>query len=250
MLYIIMGKSAAGKDKIFKLIVKLRLAKPIVLVTTRPPRKNEIEGVDYYFKDRSTFANMIKAQEFVEYRSYITAVNGVRDEWFYGTLRDSIDPSIDQVIVLPPEGHRQIVNAKQDFEYKTILVTASDEVRLNRAKQRGSFDEAEWNRRLVYDNIDFKFAKEIADVLFENNQDLSDENLIERIKTEIFENKPGTPSDVKLTPMMLRLLEKVVTACNDVKQHVYDDGLENGTSGILVNCDKLVEQIEKYIGNN
>lgn len=249
MLYIIMGQSAAGKDKIFKLIKELRLAQPIVLATTRPKREKEIDGIDYHFKSRNEFAEMIKRHEFLEYRTYVTAVNGVRDEWFYGTLKSSIDPSIDQVIVLPPEGHRQLLNEMHDIEHKTILVTASDEVRLSRAKRRGSFDENEWNRRLTYDKLDFSHANETADVTFVNNQDMSDELMAERIKTEIFGSKIGTPRDVKLTPMMLHRLDKLVKACAEAKQNVYDDGLEKGTSGILISCDKLIDQIESYINN-
>ena len=47
-----MGKSASGKDSIYKKIrERLSELKPIVIYTTRPIREGEREGVEYYFTD-------------------------------------------------------------------------------------------------------------------------------------------------------------------------------------------------------
>ena len=51
-IFYLMGKSASGKDSIYK---RLRSVYPelksIVLYTTRPMRAGEQEGVEYYFID-------------------------------------------------------------------------------------------------------------------------------------------------------------------------------------------------------
>lgn len=251
MLYIIMGKSAAGKDRIFRLIRDLHLAKPIVLATTRPPRPNEINNVDYQFKSRSEFADMISNHKFLEYRSYVTTVGGKRDEWFYGTPSGAINASIDQVIVLPPQAVRQILGNAHNMLCKVILVTASDETRKDRAEHRGAFDETEWNRRLAYDKLDFNHAEDLADMTFLNNKPLSDDELAERVKSEIFgmttKTPDAPPKNTKLTPLMMHQLEKLTAACSEAKHVLYDDGNIDGTSGIMISCDKLIEQINNYI---
>lgn len=193
MLYILMGESAAGKDKIFKLMSENNIAKPVVTATTRPPREREVNGVDYHFKTKDEFKEMIKNNELMEYVSFHTTVNGVDDEWFYGTPASSIDPTIDQVIVVNPKGAKALIahvdsiikRDGMDFDYKVILVTAPAEVRTERAKRRGSFDETEWNRRLKSDADDFSQIACLVDVYFDNSKDLSNVELLHKIKNKI-----------------------------------------------------------------
>ena len=52
-IFYIMGKSAVGKDRIYSVLRRdkeLNL-KNLLLYTTRPIRKGERDGVDYYFID-------------------------------------------------------------------------------------------------------------------------------------------------------------------------------------------------------
>ena len=52
-LYVLMGKSASGKDTVYHRLLAdgaLNL-KPVVLYTTRPRREGEEDGRDYYFVD-------------------------------------------------------------------------------------------------------------------------------------------------------------------------------------------------------
>ena len=57
-IYVLMGKSATGKDTIYKKIIEraeLHLQE-VVTYTTRPIRKNETEGVEYHFVDKEFLA--------------------------------------------------------------------------------------------------------------------------------------------------------------------------------------------------
>lgn len=47
----IMGKSASGKDKIYKNLIEDESLKlnTVILYTTRPMRAGETDGVEYYF---------------------------------------------------------------------------------------------------------------------------------------------------------------------------------------------------------
>ena len=68
----IMGKSASGKDKIYRTLVEnetLNL-KTITLYTTRPMRAGETEGKEYFFVDDAFAQSMSDAGKIIELRSY------------------------------------------------------------------------------------------------------------------------------------------------------------------------------------
>ena len=55
-----------------------------VSATTRPPRANEVHGVDYYFLSSDEFRERIEQQDFIEWEE-------VYPNRFYGTLKSEID---------------------------------------------------------------------------------------------------------------------------------------------------------------
>ena len=69
-LFCIMGKSASGKDTIFKRLVQdeaLNL-KTVVSYTTRPMREGEQEGVEYYFVSPKTMKSLRDRGRVIECR--------------------------------------------------------------------------------------------------------------------------------------------------------------------------------------
>lgn len=85
-IFYIMGKSAAGKDKIYSRIVsneELSLKK-MILYTTRPIRAEEKNGREYFFTDDSELKKMELQGRVIERREYDT-VHGI---WTYFTADD------------------------------------------------------------------------------------------------------------------------------------------------------------------
>lgn len=85
-IYCLMGKSASGKDTIYRnLLLNEKLAlKKIVSYTTRPIREKERDGVQYYFTDEEGLKKLESEGKVIELRSYNT-VHGV---WHYFTVDD------------------------------------------------------------------------------------------------------------------------------------------------------------------
>ena len=85
-IFYIMGKSAAGKDKIYSLLAGNRELglKKLVLYTTRPIRAGEENGVQYYFTDDSRLREFEAEGKLIESRAYHT-VHGI---WTYFTADD------------------------------------------------------------------------------------------------------------------------------------------------------------------
>lgn len=68
LIIVISAPSGAGKTTLCKRLLQTSpLFRYSVSFTTRSPRKNEIEGVDYYFISREEFQKMIERGEFVEW---------------------------------------------------------------------------------------------------------------------------------------------------------------------------------------
>lgn len=85
-IYIIVGKSATGKDTIYQRVAKdlSRQLSEIVMYTTRPIRDKEQSGREYYFVTEEEYVQLKEAKKIIEERAYQT-VYGI---WRYFTVND------------------------------------------------------------------------------------------------------------------------------------------------------------------
>ena len=84
-IFYIMGKSATGKDTIYKeLLKRLENIKTIMLYTTRPIRIGEKEGVEYHFVDEKRLEELMEQGKVVEVQTFFS----VYGAWKYFTVDD------------------------------------------------------------------------------------------------------------------------------------------------------------------
>lgn len=86
VLVIFSAPSGCGKDTILRELFRRDDEKQIVLsrsMTTRQPRNEEKDGVDYYFVTREYFENLINCDKLIEYAEY----NGN----YYGTPKEPVE---------------------------------------------------------------------------------------------------------------------------------------------------------------
>ena len=157
-IVVLMGMSGVGKDATRKILEEDMGYENIVSYTSRPIRENEIEDKDYHFVTRKQFENMINNNEMIEYRSYETNWNGNTDTWFYGVKKFELEDYINYVIVIDLMGAESIIRYFGEENCIPIYLCAKNEIRKARAIRRGSFDETEWNRRLLADYKDFSMV--------------------------------------------------------------------------------------------
>ena len=87
--FIIEGPSGTGKGTVIKeILARDPHIKFSVSVTTRPPRKGEVNGVDYYFISDEEYDRLKTEDAFYE---YVDSQYGSR----YGTLRSEVDSFIN-----------------------------------------------------------------------------------------------------------------------------------------------------------
>lgn len=97
-LFIISAPSGCGKTTLCKRLLQdsLRLSHSIS-ATTRPPRKGEVQGKDYFFVSPEEFHAMIKRKEFLEYEENFGFLYGTPKKFVEGLLEKgrSVILSID-----------------------------------------------------------------------------------------------------------------------------------------------------------
>ncbi len=171
-IILITGFSAAGKDTVMNYITEeYPEYTGVVSTTSRPPRPNEVEGVDYHFVSESEFLRKLKDKEMLEYREYNTLLNNVPATWFYGTATDSIEDTKPYVLVLDIDGVSSIVE-KYGERCIVIFISAYEETRRERAEDRGGFSLTEWLRRCADDEKKFPadVVENITDYFISNER--------------------------------------------------------------------------------
>ena len=152
-IFALLGYMGVGKDTILKQVLKdMDDVKPIISTTTRPMRKGEIEGVEYYFIDDTEFFR--RGTDFVEQRIYHTKVkeNGVEKDatWRYGIERAELEKDDYLIVIVDSVGYKELKNYVGNNKIVPIFISAPQEELKARALARGDL-EAEVDRRLKDD---------------------------------------------------------------------------------------------------
>ena len=160
-LYYVMGKSASGKNSIYKgLVSNCAYLKEIVPYTTRPMRSGEIEGKDYYFITDKDIEGYKKAGKLIEARVYDT----VTGKWTYATIDDGqIGFDKDSITIGTLEAYVKLRDYYGKENIVPIYIDLNSKLRLMRAMRREACQEnpdyKELCRRFLADEEDFSDEK-------------------------------------------------------------------------------------------
>lgn len=142
-MIVLAGASASGKTEVAKFLQKIYKITKIITTTTRLPRLNEVNGVDYFFVSIDEFKKMIDEDKFVEYTFY----NGN----YYGSTKDQI--ADDKCVVVDPTGLKTFMELN-DSKIVSFFLNCSETTRKNRMIFRGDKTE-DIKKRLVNDREAF-----------------------------------------------------------------------------------------------
>ena len=159
-IFYVMGKSASGKDTIYKRLLEMQPhLKQVVLYTTSPIRQGEKDGKEYYFTSEDRLKQLREEGKIIEERTY----QSILGPWTYFTVDDGqIDVNSDDsyLMIGTLESYEKTRNYYGAGIMVPIYIEVEDGKRLLRALEREDKQKepkyAELCRRYLADEEDFK----------------------------------------------------------------------------------------------
>ena len=158
-IYYLLGKSATGKDTLYKEILKRRpKLRTVTMYTTRPIREGETDGVEYFFTGREELERQLASGKVIESRTYQT----IAGPWTYYTVYDGqFDVADDEscLMIGTLESYEKMCAYFEAGKMVPVYIEVPDGIRLLRAVKREENQKKpnyrEVCRRYLADEKDF-----------------------------------------------------------------------------------------------
>ena len=184
LLVILSSPSGVGKTTLTKKIQqKYNNFKISVSHTTRKPRSNEVDGVDYHFISEDEFKKLITENSFYEYAKIY--------ENYYGTLKENVDKTLNENDILFDidwQGTKQLSKFKKLRLVKIYLITHNKEELKKRLLKRDKNTSDDINKRFDSFDEDIKHWNDYDYILINKNLEVcfkQIENIINNHKKKL-----------------------------------------------------------------
>jgi guanylate kinase len=188
IMIILSSPSGVGKTTLTKKIQqKYQSFKISVSHTTRSPRSNEVNGVDYHFVSKKEFEKLINENKFYEYAKIF--------ENYYGTLKKSVDDSIkknDIIFDIDWQGTKQLSKFQNLKLIKIYLITDNKEELKKRLIKRNQNTKEEIEKRFKSFDEDVKHWNDYDYIIINRNLDYCFKQLESIIS--VYKNNSHIPS--------------------------------------------------------
>tara|TARA_Y100000816_G_C26060218_1_gene556652 strand:+ start:828 stop:1427 length:600 start_codon:yes stop_codon:yes gene_type:complete len=168
IMVILSSPSGVGKTTLTKKIQqKYQSFKISVSHTTRSPRSNEVDGVDYHFVTKEKFSELINQDKFYEYAKIF--------DNFYGTLKVDVDKTIiknDIIFDIDWQGTKQLSKFKNLELIKIFLITDNKDELKQRLIKRNQNTSEEVDKRFKSFDEDIKYWKDYDYIIVNKNLDV------------------------------------------------------------------------------
>ncbi len=167
-LFIISGASATGKDTIINSVVNAYPDDTVLSVsmTTREPRRGEVDGVDYFFVNEEKFEENIENGKMLEYAKYGTK--------YYGTPAEPVEKWLESgksvFLVIEVQG-AALVREKCPEAVSVFVLPPSMQVLENRLRLRATEDEEAIKCRLKIAKSEIARAEEYDYIIVNDKLD-------------------------------------------------------------------------------
>ena len=181
IMVVLSSPSGVGKTTLTKKIQqKYKSFKISVSHTTRTPRSNEVNGVDYNFVSTDEFEDLIKKKKFYEYAKIF--------ENYYCTLKEEVDSLIlkyDLIFDIDWQGTKQLSSYNKLKLIKIYLITENKEELINRLVKRDQNSPDEIEKRYKSFDDDVKHWSDYDYIIINKNLD----TCFKQIEKIIIQNK-------------------------------------------------------------
>ncbi len=180
-MVVLSSPSGAGKTTISKKIQqKYQNFKISVSHTTRKPRPNEIEGIDYFFLTKEQFESKVKNNEFYEHAEIFGNYYGTSKEIVINLLKNKNDILFD----IDWQGSEQLSQHKELKLTKIFILPPNKEELRNRLIQRNQDKQDVVFERLESYENDLKHQKDYDFIVINDNLETCFKKVEEIINSE------------------------------------------------------------------
>lgn len=166
LLIVISGPSGAGKGTVYnEVLIRRPEIQRSISVTTRAPRKGEVDGVHYYFRTEEQYQKMIADGAFLETAAVYSNYYGTPKAPVYEKLAKGQDVMFE----IDTLGAKQIKKIYPDA-VTIFIIPPSFEVLEKRLRDRGTDSEESIRRRLSCAKSELAKYKQFDYIVF--NDDL------------------------------------------------------------------------------
>ena len=167
-MIILSSPSGAGKTTLVKKISEEKKYYISISHTTREPRKNEVDGVDYFFVSNDKFQELIKNNEFLEHADVFKNLYGSTKKQVF----EHLDKGLSVLFDIDWQGAQQIKNQTLKYEMVSFFILPpSKEVLLQRLITRGENEDETIQLRMQQFDKDVLHWKDYDFVVI--NEDLN-----------------------------------------------------------------------------
>ncbi len=181
IMVILSSPSGVGKTTLSKKIQqKYQNFKISVSHTTRSPRSNEVNGIDYHFVSHHDFQKLIDENKFYEYAKIF--------ENYYGTLKKNVDETIisnDILFDVDWQGTKQLSRFKKLNLIKIYLIASNKNELKKRLIKRNQNSIEEVEKRFNSFDEDIKHWNDYDYIVINKNLDVC----FQQIEKIILDNK-------------------------------------------------------------
>ncbi|MEH7106823.1 MULTISPECIES: guanylate kinase [Bacillaceae] len=166
LLIVLSGPSGVGKGTVRKEIFSQpdTAFEYSISVTTRKPREGERDGIDYFFKTREQFEEMIEHGKLLEYAEFVGNYYGTPVDY----VRQTLDQGKDVFLEIEVKGARQVREKFPDGLFIFLMPPSLTELK-NRIVTRGTETEDIIHNRMLTAREEIEMM-ELYDYVVENDQ--------------------------------------------------------------------------------
>ncbi len=168
LLIVVSGPSGVGKDSLVQRMQERDCRFYfVVTVTDRPPRRDEVEGEDYFFVSTEEFERMIEEDELIEYAVVYGQYKGVPKQ----QVREAMGSGKDVVMRLDVQGATTIREIAPEALLIFLTVSSEDELE-ERLRTRGDDPLEQIERRIATAREEMKTLPEFDYVVVNRKGEL------------------------------------------------------------------------------
>lgn len=172
LLIVISGPSGVGKDSVLEEMKARGLPFHFVITaTTRAPRPDEVDGVDYFFLSQDEFARMIDEGELLEYAVVYKDYKGIPKS----QVREALASRKNVIMRVDVQGAETVRKLAQDA-LLIFLTPQNEEELINRLKKRNTETKESLKLRIATTRQEYKKI-DIFDYIVVNKDDLLHETV-------------------------------------------------------------------------